>query len=74
MNEINELQKDLEKSLENIPEKFLRSFTKRSIRDARQLIGKDFQIEDGELSEIAYTIYRAYCIGFVVGNIKTVKK
>ena len=73
--QINSLQSTLEDLLNNIPDKFLKSFTKRSIRDAKELVGNDFQLDDEELQDIAYSIYKAYCIGFTIGNMnKTHKK
>lgn len=60
-----ELQNDIKTKLDNIPEKMLKSFTKRAIRDAEKL----FNTNDNKFNDIAYSIYRGYCIGFVMGNI-----
>lgn len=70
----NIIQQDFDKLLGQIPDKILKSFTKRSIRDAKKLIGEDINISEEELSDISYTIFRAYCIGFALGNITTLKK
>lgn len=74
MNKNDLIQLDFEKLLTQIPDKILKSFTKRSIRDARDLVGKDFEITDHEISDISYRIYKAYCIGFVLGNIDKINK
>ena len=73
MDKNNIIQRDFDKLLTQIPEKVLKSFTKRSIRDAKDLLGKDFEVTDEEIADISYVIYRAYCIGFALGNINKIR-
>lgn len=61
----NQLQNHIENKIDNIPDKILKSFTKRAIRDAGKLI----DLDDEKFNDIAYAIFRGYSIGFVMGNI-----
>lgn len=74
MDKNNVMQLDFEKLLAQIPDKVLKSFTKRSIRDAKDLIGNDFEVTNEEIADISYSIYKAYCIGFALGNINKTNK
>lgn len=65
---------NFESLLEKIPDKVLKSFTKRSIRDAKEFMGEDIPLSNEELSDMAYVIYRAYCVGFALGNVDKLKR
>lgn len=54
----------LNEKLSQIPDKILNSFTKRAIRDAEKII----DVDDDKFEELSYSLYRAYCIGFIFGN------
>ena len=60
------IQKDMANRVNNIPEQFIRSFTKRALNDAEKIVSRDNE----KFDDVAYAIYRGYCIGFVFGNIK----
>jgi hypothetical protein len=53
---------------DNIPEKLMKSFTKRAIRDAQKIV----DINDPKFNDIAYAIFRGYNLGFSLGVLKKV--
>lgn len=54
-----------EKKFNELPDELLKSFTKRSIRDTNEIISN----KNSKLfHKVAYVIYRAYCIGYILGK------
>lgn len=58
------LNEQINSRLSQIPDNILNSFTKRAIRDTEKIIS----VDDSKFEEIAYALYRSYCIGFIFGN------
>lgn len=58
------INESIKEKLSQIPDKMLESFTKRAIRDAESIMNAN----DENIEELTYTLYRAYCIGFVIGH------
>lgn len=50
--------------IEQIPDKLMKAFTKRAIRDAEKII----DVNDSNFQEISYAIFRGYCVGFSFGK------
>lgn len=53
----------LKEKFNSIPDEVLKVFMERSIKDASNL-NKDLTEE--ELRKLSYSIFRAYCIGYIV--------
>lgn len=67
----NKFKDDLmERKLSEIPDKIMKSFSKRALRDAEKII----DVNDERFKDIAYSIFRGYCIGFTLGNIDKISK
>lgn len=62
MDKVNE---KINEKLSQIPDTILNSFTKRAIRDAEKII----DVNDDKFEDLCYSLYRAYCIGFIFGNV-----
>lgn len=58
------INESIKEKLSQIPDKMLESFTKRAIRDAESIMN----VNDENVEELIYALYRAYCIGFVIGH------
>jgi hypothetical protein len=55
-----------EELINGIPEKFVKSFTKRAIRDAEKIL----DINDPKFNDVAYAIFKGYNLGFSLGILK----
>ena len=58
--------------INNIPESFLKSFYENALDDVNNMFNDDNYSDDHV--KIAYHLYRAYCVGFTIGNIEKISK